>query len=84
VQDQLLLAQQKVKKAEEVDQIKSAKDMAEPPVVDTEEAPAAPAPAASAPASKPAPAKPVEKVKVKTKTPAGSEKSKQKSGTLDW
>lgn len=83
VQDQLLLAQQKVKKTEEVDQIKSAKDMAEPPVVDTEEAPAAPA-ATSAPASKPAPAKPVEKVKVKTKTPAGSEKTKQKAGTLDW
>jgi hypothetical protein len=80
VQDQLLLAQQKVKKVEEVDQIKSAKDMAEPPVVDTEVAPEAPAPAAPAPAAAPA----TDKVKVKTKTKAGSEKSKQKAGTLDW
>ncbi|WP_201986679.1 zinc dependent phospholipase C family protein [Hymenobacter rubidus] len=73
-QDQLLLAQQKVKKVEEADQIKSAKDMAEPPA-ETEAAPAAPAPA-DAPA--PAPAAP-EKVKVKTKTSSGTEKTKQKA-----
>ena len=66
-QDQLLLAQQKVKKVEEVDQIKSARDMAEPP---TE---AAPATTEAAPAPTP------EKIKIKTKGPEGTEKVKQKS-----
>ena len=73
VQDQLLLAQQKVKKVEEVDQIKSAKDMAEPPV----EAPEpAPAPAPTTPAE---PA--TDKLKVKTKGKDGSEKVKQKGSS---
>jgi hypothetical protein len=73
VQDQLLLAQQKVKKVEEVDQIKSAKDMAEPPV----EAPEpAPAPAPTAPAEPAA-----DKLKVKTKGKDGSEKVKQKGSS---
>ena len=73
VQDQLLLAQQKVKKVEEVDQIKSAKDMAEPPVEAPEPTPA-PAPAA--------PAEPAtDKLKVKTKSKEGSEKVKQKGSS---
>ena len=66
-QDQLLLAQQKVKKVEEVDQIKSARDMAEPP---TEAAPAT---------TEVAPAPTPEKIKIKTKGPEGTEKVKQKS-----
>ncbi len=73
VQDQLLLAQQKVKKVEEVDQIKSARDMAEPPVEAPEPAPA-PAPATPA-----APA--VDKLKVKTKGKDGGEKVKQKGSS---
>jgi len=77
-QDQLLLAQQKAKKTEATDVIKSAKDA---PVADPEPepepTPAAPAEAApAAPASAPAPA--VDKVKVKTKGAAGTEKVKQK------
>ncbi|WP_310397727.1 zinc dependent phospholipase C family protein [Hymenobacter sp.] len=67
-QDQLLLAQQKSKKVETVDQIKSAKDMADG-------ADAAPAPEPAAP--EPAPATP-DKLKVKTKGADGTEKTKQK------
>ncbi|WP_210517863.1 zinc dependent phospholipase C family protein [Hymenobacter terricola] len=83
-QDQLLLAQQKAKKVETVDEIKSAKDMAAPPAEETEPTPAeAPAPAeAATPASAPAPA--TDKVKVKTKSKAGSEKTKQKATKLEW
>jgi hypothetical protein len=65
-QDQLLLAQQKVKKVEEADQIKSAKDMAEPPAEAVEETPVAPI--------APAP----DKLKIKTKGKEGTEKVKQK------
>ncbi|MBH8557784.1 zinc dependent phospholipase C family protein [Hymenobacter negativus] len=79
-QDQLLLAQQKVKKVEAVDEIKSAKDMAEPPA----EAEATPEPTPAAPAAATTPAAPVEKVKVKVKTKAGSEKAKQKASTPSW
>ncbi|GAB3857142.1 hypothetical protein GCM10028822_30370 [Hymenobacter terrigena] len=78
-QDQLLLAQQKAKKVETVDEIKSAKDMAEPPA----EAEATPAPTAPTPATA-TPAAPVEKVKVKTKTKEGSEKTKQKVSNPGW
>ena len=73
-QDQLLLAQQKVKKVEVVDEIKSAKDAAAPADADAADAPA-PAPAADSPApGSPAP----DKLKVKTKNAAGSEKIKTK------
>ena len=72
-QDQLLLAQQKVKKVEAVDEIKSAKDMAEPPAETTEAAPATPA---AAPETMPAP----DKIKVKTKSKdGGTEKTKSKA-----
>ena len=73
-QDQLLLAQQKAKKVEVADEIKSAKDMAEPPA--EAEAPAL-APAAPAP-TEPAPAAP-DKLKVKTKGKDGTEKIKEKN-----
>ena len=74
-QDQLLLAQQKVKKVEAADEIKSAKDMADAP-----DAPEAPAEAPDAPAETPAPAAAptADKLKVKTKGPNGTEKIKQK------
>ncbi|MDB5234543.1 MAG: hypothetical protein JWR44_1536 [Hymenobacter sp.] len=72
-QDQLLLAQQKAKKVETADEIKSAKDMAEPAGEATEAAPLAPE---ATPAAAPAPA--ADKVKVKTKGADGSEKIKQK------
>jgi hypothetical protein len=75
-QDQLLLAQQKVKKVEATDEIKSAKDMAEPPAEALDPEPEAPTPA---PAATPAPAPAVDKVKVKTKTTQGTEKTKQKA-----
>ena len=81
-QDQLLLAQQKMKKVETVDEIKSAKDMTAPPAEApeaSEAAEAAPAVALPAPATTP-PAAPLEKIKVKTKTNGGSEKTKQKAG----
>ncbi|MFD2720835.1 zinc dependent phospholipase C family protein [Hymenobacter monticola] len=72
-QDQLLLAQQKVKKADAADQIKSAQDMEAPaPAEATEAAPAAPA----MPATDAAPA--TDKVKIKTKGKEGSEKVKLK------
>jgi len=74
-QDQLLLAQQKVKKAEATDQIKSAQDMEEPAPTNATEVGAAPAaPAAPAPESAPA----TDKVKIKTKGKDGSEKVKLK------
>ena len=73
-QDQLLLAQQKEKKVEIVDEIKSAKDMAEPPA-EADEAPAA-APLPTSESAAPAP----DKVKIKTKGKDGTEKTKQKSG----
>ena len=75
-QDQLLLAQQKAKKVETVDEIKSAKDMNEPAAG---EAPAADAPTAPATPATPAalPTAPV-KIKVKIKGPEGTEKVKQK------
>ncbi|GAA4370920.1 hypothetical protein GCM10023185_45870 [Hymenobacter saemangeumensis] len=74
-QDQLLLAQQKTKKAEAADEIKPAKEMA--PVHAPEPEPeAAPAPASEASAPD-APA--VDKVKVKTKGKDGSEKIKKKA-----
>ena len=80
-QDQLLLAQQKVKKVEAADEIKSAKDMADAPdaPADAPEAPAAPVETgdAAAPAAPPA----ADKLKVKTKGPNGTEKIKQKSNT---
>jgi len=77
-QDQLLLAQQKAKKVETVDEIKSAKDMAEPPAEAPQVAPATP-PAPAAPASAtPSPA--ADKFKVKTKGKDGTEKIKQKGG----
>ena len=66
-QDQLLLAQQKPKKVEVVDEIKSAKDMADAP----DEAPE-PTPAATEAAPV------VDKLKVKTKGKDGTEKIKQK------
>jgi hypothetical protein len=66
----LLIAQQKEKVEEEVDEIKSAKDMAPPPTEGQEEAPAAPA------TGEPAP--PVDKLKVKTKGKEGTQKTKQK------
>ncbi len=69
-QDQLLLAQQKAAKVVVTDEIKSAKDMAEPPA---EAAEAAPAPADNAPA----PA--FDKLKVKSKSKDGAtEKIKEK------
>ncbi|HEX8504712.1 MAG TPA: zinc dependent phospholipase C family protein [Hymenobacter sp.] len=71
-QDQLLLAQQKAKKVEVVDEIKSAKDMAEPPAAEAAPAPDAPIPAPAA--AEPA----VDKFKVKSKSKDGSEKIKQK------
>ncbi|MBJ6108156.1 S1/P1 Nuclease [Hymenobacter sp. BT523] len=72
-QDQLLLAQQKVKKVETADEIKSAKEMAEPAA--TEAPDGVPA---SAPAAAPAPTPATDKVKVKTKGKDGSEKVKLK------
>jgi hypothetical protein len=63
----MLIAQEKEKVEEEVDEIKSAKDMAPPPKEDQEAAPAA---GESAP--------PVDKLKVKTKTKEGTQKTKQK------
>jgi hypothetical protein len=88
-QDQLLLAQQKVKKAEATDEIKAAKDMAPAPTPDPvtpEAAPeatpaAAPASEAEAPAptATPAATPAADKVKVKTKAKDGkSEKQKTK------
>ncbi len=65
--DQLLLAQQKPKKVEVVDEIKSAKDMADAPDEAPEPVPAA---AEMTPA--------VDKLKVKTKGKEGTEKLKQK------
>ena len=74
-QDQLLLAQQKAKKVEVVDEIKSAKDMADEPDAPAE-APAAPL---EAPDSAVAPAQAPDKVKVKTKSKDGNtEKTKTK------
>ncbi|MDO7854271.1 zinc dependent phospholipase C family protein [Hymenobacter convexus] len=76
-QDQLLLAQQKVKKAEATDQIKSAQDMEAPAPADAAEAgTVAPAAPASAPAPTTTPA--TDKVKIKTKGKDGSEKVKLK------
>jgi len=73
-QDQLLLAQQKAKKVETVDEIKSAKDMTEP-------AEAAPNPTSVevAPVPAPAPVPAGDKLKVKIKSKEGTEKVKQKS-----
>ncbi|MBF9143310.1 zinc dependent phospholipase C family protein [Hymenobacter properus] len=73
-QDQLLLAQQKVKKAEAADEIKSAKDMEEPAPANATEVGAAPAAPAPAPEVNPA----ADKVKIKTKGKDGSEKVKLK------
>ena len=80
-QDQLFLAQQKVKKAEAADDIKAAQDMPPPPA-EPEAAPA-PAPTPEATPAAPAPAAPkpapaTEKIKVKTKAADGS-KDKQKT-----
>lgn len=70
-QDQLLLAQQKVKKVEAAENIKSARDMGD-------NAADAPAPAA-ADDDAPGP----DKLKVKTKSRSGSEKVKQKGADLE-
>ena len=70
-QDQLLLAQQKAKKVEVADEIKSAKDMADSP---GEAAGPAPAPASSSSEATPA----IDKLKVKIKGKNGTEKIKQK------
>ena len=70
-QDQLLLAQQKAKKVEVADEIKSAKDMADSP---GEAAEPAPAPASSSGEATPA----IDKLKVKSKGKNGTEKNKQK------
>ena len=70
-QDQLLLAQQKAKKVEVADEIKSAKDMADSP---GEAAGPAPAPASSSGEATPA----IDKLKVKSKGKDGTEKIKQK------
>ena len=70
-QDQLLLAQQKAKKVEVADEIKSAKDMADSP---SEAAGPAPAPASSSGEATPA----IDKLKVKSKGKDGTEKIKQK------
>ncbi|WP_051718964.1 zinc dependent phospholipase C family protein [Hymenobacter sp. IS2118] len=76
-QNQLLLAQQKVKKIEVADEIKPAKDMGAAPKEVKEDEPAEPAPEAE-----PAPAPVVDKMKVKTKSAKGTEKTKQKAS--DW
>ena len=68
-QDQLLLAQQKAKKVEVADEIKSAKDMADSPGEAAE-----PAPASSSGEATPA----IDKLKVKSKGKNGTEKIKQK------
>ena len=73
-QDQLLLAQQKAKKIEVADEIKSAKDMAEPPAEAAEPAPTAPAIAPPPPSAAPA----TDKIKIKIKGAEGSEKVKLK------
>ena len=75
-QDQLLLAQQKVKKVETTDEIKSAKEMGDAPAD-------APAPADEAPAPAPvaAPAAAPDKLKTKTKGKEGTEKTKQKGSS---
>ena len=70
-QDQLLLAQQKAKKVEVADEIKSAKDMADSP---GEAAEPAPAPASSSGEATPA----IDKLKVKSKGKDGTKKNKQK------
>ncbi|MDO7849553.1 zinc dependent phospholipase C family protein [Hymenobacter sp. M29] len=75
-QDQLLLAQQKVKRVETADQIKSAQDMEAPAPADATEAGAAPA---AAPVAAPAATPATDKVKIKTKDKDGSEKVKLKS-----
>jgi len=69
-QDQLLLAQQKAKKVEVVEEIKSAKDPAAPAGAGADDADAPAAPAADSPAP--------DKLKVKTKGDAGTEKVKTK------
>jgi hypothetical protein len=81
VQDQLLLAMQKVKKAESVDEIKAAKDMAAPPTPDAvEHAPALEAEPAAPAKAEPAP----DKVKVKTKDKEGkATKQKEKKKDKD-
>jgi hypothetical protein len=71
-QDQLLLAQQKEKKVEAPDEIKSAKDMTAPP------RPTQSSPANDEDEDAPAPGPAIDKLKVKTKGPDGSEKIKQK------
>ena len=80
-QDQLLLAQQKVKKAEATEEIKAAQDMPAAPVVEPEPAPAATEEAPSAPASAPksAPTTKAAPEKVKLKTKEGGEKQKVKA-----
>ena len=72
-QDQLLLAQQKMKKVEAADEIKSAKDTSVPAAAADDDAPARPTPAAD----DDAPAAP-NKLKVKTKGRNGTEKIKEK------
>ena len=71
-QDQLLLAQQKVKKADNPDEIKAAKDMAPAPAAEpaTEAAPV--------PAATPAPAAEPAKVKAKVKEDGKTTKQKEK------
>ena len=82
-QDQLLLAQQKAKKVETTDVIKSAKDAVDAPEPEAEPAPAPAEETLTAPSSAtPVPtAPPTNKMKVKTKTGSGTEKTKQKSKT---
>ena len=70
-QDQLLLAQQKTKKVEATETIKSARDMGDNASDAPADAPAPAAPDASAPG--------FEKVKVKTKTRDGAQKTKEKT-----
>ncbi|MCC3151985.1 zinc dependent phospholipase C family protein [Hymenobacter sp. BT770] len=70
-QDQLLLAQQKAKKVEVVDEIKPAKDMGQAPAPAAEAAPV-PASPDTVPVS-------ADKIKVKVKGKDGTEKIKQKA-----
>ncbi len=76
-QDQLLRAQQKARKAEATDVIKSAKESMDTPADDTPAADVAPAGAAPTPAT-PAAAPATDKLKLKTKGAAGTEKTKLK------
>ena len=77
-QDQLLLAQQKEKKAEAPDEIKAADPNEALPPPEPE-----PAPAEEPAATVTTPAAPA-KVKVKTKGPTGTDKQKTKPSGFTW